>query len=62
MSDDISSRILIFIEPIAIIQDMSSSFNWIYTTWTQKVLPREEPQTIFVNGCMIDDSSCSSST
>jgi len=62
MSDGIPFMIPIFVEYITFMQDMSSGFNWIYAAWTWEVLSRGEPQTIFANGCMIDDSSCSSST
>ena len=43
MINYISSWVLVLIKPTVLIQNVSSYFNGVRTTWTIKVFPREKP-------------------
>ena len=57
VANSISSQIPIFIEPLTLMQNVMSSFNWMSTTQTAKFLPREELKAIFSYWSIISNSS-----
>ena len=42
MTDKVSSRISVIVEPLVLIQNILPRFNKIKTTWTSKFLSRKE--------------------
>jgi len=53
----ISTWISVIIKPLILVQDMSSGFNRVYPTQTQKVFSGEKSESIFTNWSIIDDCS-----
>ena len=51
-------KVSIFIKPSALMQDMLSHFDEVYTTQTVEAFPREKPQPIFAYWSMICNCSC----
>ena len=52
----------IFVEPPAIMEDVTSGFDWIRSAWTVKAFSWEKSQMIFPYWSMVCDSSSGSCT